>query len=92
MVSYPGAYGDFVCVTALDPAGKPSCYTNYVSPSGSKNLIAAPGGDANAFKSEKHLFFLQCRIQLLRVPILQQVKVGMVIWMELQWLVRMCRE
>lgn len=31
MVSYPGAYGDFICVTALDPAGKPSCYTNYVS-------------------------------------------------------------
>lgn len=53
MVSYPGAYGDFICVTALDPAGKPSCYTNYVSPSGSKNLIAAPGGDANAFKDEK---------------------------------------
>lgn len=21
MVSYPGAYGDFICVTALDPAG-----------------------------------------------------------------------
>lgn len=91
MVSYPGAYGDFICVTALDPAGKPSCYTNYVSPSGSKNLIAAPGGDANAFKDEKASILLLCRIQLLRVLTLPQAKVDMVIWMGLQWLVRMYR-
>lgn len=43
MAAYPGAYNEYICVTAFAPDGLPAYYTNY---SLGCNL-AAPGGECN---------------------------------------------
>lgn len=40
---YPGAYGDFISVVAMDAANMPATYTNY----GKGVDISAPGGDSD---------------------------------------------
>lgn len=44
---YPGAYGDFISVAAMDASFMPSSYTNY----GRGVDITAPGGDSDYHKS-----------------------------------------
>ena len=44
---YPGAYGDFISVAAMDASFLPSSYTNY----GRGVDITAPGGDSDYHKS-----------------------------------------
>lgn len=41
MAGYPGAYNEYISVTALGPDGRPALYTNY----GPGSNIAAPGGE-----------------------------------------------
>lgn len=41
MAGYPGAYNEYISVTALGPDGRPALYTNY----GPGCNIAAPGGE-----------------------------------------------
>ena len=41
MVSYPGGYNEFLCVTAVGPDGLPTWYTNH----GPGANVAAPGGE-----------------------------------------------
>ncbi len=41
MAGYPGAYSEYISVTALGPDGRPALYTNY----GPGCNIAAPGGE-----------------------------------------------
>lgn len=55
MAAYPGAYKDFICVASIGPDGTPAPYSNYSTPSGSKNMITAPGGDGEGTKNEKAL-------------------------------------
>lgn len=45
---YPGAYGDYISVSAIDAAYMPACYTNY-----DRGVdISAPGGDVDFHRSE----------------------------------------
>lgn len=45
---YPGAYSDYICVSATDAAYMPACYTNY-----DRGVdISAPGGDIDFHRSE----------------------------------------
>lgn len=44
---YPGAYGDFICVSAMDAGFMPASYTNY----GRGVDIMAPGGDSDYHKT-----------------------------------------
>lgn len=46
---YPGAYGDFISVAALDASNLPSSFTNY----GRGVDISAPGGDIDYHGTEK---------------------------------------
>ena len=55
MAAYPGAYKDFICVASVGPDGTPAPYSNYSTPSGSKNMITAPGGDGEGTKNDKAL-------------------------------------
>lgn len=55
MSAYPGAYKDFVCVASVGPDGTPAPYSNYGTPSGSENMITAPGGDGEGTKNDKAL-------------------------------------
>lgn len=55
MAAYPGAYKDFVCVASIGPDGTPAPYTDYSTPSGSANMITAPGGDGEGTKNDKAL-------------------------------------
>ena len=55
LAAYPGAYKDFVCVASVGPDGTPAPYSNYGTPSGSENMITAPGGDGEGTKNEKAL-------------------------------------
>ena len=55
MAAYPGAYKDFICVASIGPDGTPAPYSNYSTPSGSKNMITAPGGDGEGTKNDKAL-------------------------------------
>lgn len=55
MAAYPGAYKDFVCVASIGPDGTPAPYSNYSTPSGSANMITAPGGDGEGTKNQKAL-------------------------------------
>lgn len=55
MAAYPGAYKDFVCVASIGPDGTPAPYTDYGTPSGSANMITAPGGDGEGTKNDKAL-------------------------------------
>ncbi len=43
MASYPGAYAECICVTAIGPDYLPTSYTNF----GPGSNIAAPGGDSS---------------------------------------------
>lgn len=52
MAAYPGAYKDFICVASVGPDGTPAPYSNYSTPSGSENMITAPGGDGEGTKTE----------------------------------------
>lgn len=45
---YPGAYGDYISVSALDAAYMPACYTNF----GMGVDISAPGGDMDFHQGE----------------------------------------
>lgn len=45
---YPGAYGDYISVSALDAAYMPACYTNF----GTGVDISAPGGDMDFHQGE----------------------------------------
>lgn len=55
MAAYPGAYKDFICVASIGPDGTPAPYSNFSTPSGSKNMITAPGGDGEGTKNNKAL-------------------------------------
>lgn len=55
MAAYPGAYKDFICVASIGPDGTPAPYTDYGTPSGSANMITAPGGDGEGTKNDKAL-------------------------------------
>lgn len=55
MAAYPGAYKDFICVASIGPDGTPAPYSNYGTPSGSKNMISAPGGDGEGTKNDNAL-------------------------------------
>lgn len=55
LAAYPGAYKDFVCVASIGPDGRPAPYSNYGTPSGSQNMITAPGGDGEGSRNEKTL-------------------------------------
>lgn len=55
MAAYPGAYKDFICVSSIGPDGTPAPYSNYGTPSGNNNMIAAPGGDGEGTRNEKGL-------------------------------------
>lgn len=55
MAAYPGAYKDFICVASIGPDGTPAPYSNYSTPSGSENMITAPGGDGEGTKNNKAL-------------------------------------
>lgn len=55
MAAYPGAYKDFICVSSIGPDGTPAPYSNYGTPSGNNNMIAAPGGDGEGTRNEKAL-------------------------------------
>ena len=46
MANYPGAFNEFVCVTAYAPDGLPTTYTNY----GPGCNVAAPGGETELLK------------------------------------------
>lgn len=62
MAAYPGAYKDFICVASVGPDGTPAPYSNYSTPSGSENMITAPGGDGEGTKTEDAgLICLQCQ-------------------------------
>lgn len=55
MAAYPGAYKDFICVSSIGPDGTPAPYSNYGTPSGNRNMIAAPGGDGEGTRNGKGL-------------------------------------
>ena len=55
LAGYPGAYKDFISVASVGPDGLPAPYSNYGTPSGSKNMISAPGGDGEGTKRERAL-------------------------------------
>lgn len=55
MAAYPGAYKDFICVSSIGPDGTPAPYSNYGTPSGNHNMIAAPGGDGEGTRNGKGL-------------------------------------
>lgn len=55
MAGYPGAYGDFISVASIGPDGTPAPYSNYGTPSGSKNMITAPGGDGEGTQRKRAL-------------------------------------
>lgn len=55
LAAYPGAYKDFICVASIGPDGTPAPYSNYGTPSGSANMITAPGGDGEGTKAQEAL-------------------------------------
>lgn len=55
MSAYPGAYKDFICVSSIGPDGTPAPYSNYGTPSGNDNMIAAPGGDGEGTRNNNAL-------------------------------------
>lgn len=55
MAGYPGAYKDFISVASIGPDGTPAPYSNYGTPTGSQNMITAPGGDGEGTKRERAL-------------------------------------
>lgn len=55
MSSYPGAYEQCISVASIGPDGTPAPYSNFSTPSGSKNMITAPGGDGEGTQRERAL-------------------------------------
>ncbi len=49
MAGYPGAYPDYIAVSAVCADGTPSCFTNY----GQGIRIAAPGGDSDYHRCDE---------------------------------------
>ena len=58
---YPGAYNEFIAVTAYTPDGLPTAYTNYKAGCN----VAAPGGDTSIIKGQSDWNYKSCVLSTL---------------------------